>query len=76
MYPAMYMWISSGHSSELANSALSGLTSTTRPATRRNPVGWFIHALTAITMNEPVKPVITIGIPLRRCIRGESRLQP
>ena len=60
----------------LPNSAFRGLTSTTLPATRRNPPGWFIQALTEITISEPVNPVITIEIPLRRCLRGYRRSQP
>jgi hypothetical protein len=42
----------------------------------RKPPGWFIQALTAITVSEPVMPAITIGIPLQKCARGESRFQP
>ena len=76
MYPAMYMWISSDHSSELPNSAPHGSTSTTLPPTRRNPPGWFIQALTEITVSEPVKPVTTIGSPDRKCTRGDSRSHP
>ena len=72
----MYMWISSDHRSELPNSACQGLTLTTLPATSRKPPGWFIHALTEITVSDPVNPVITIGIPLRKWRRGESRSQP
>ena len=34
------------------------------PSLSRNPVGWFIHPLTEITISEPVKPATTIGIPL------------
>ena len=36
----------------------------------------FIQALTEITISEPVKPAITIGMPLRKWARGESRSQP
>ena len=60
----------------LPNSAPTGWTSTTRPSTSRNPVGWFIQPLTEITINEPVKPAITIGMPLAKCARGDRRFQP
>ena len=43
---------------------------------RRSPTGSFIHPFTAITQNEPVKPVITIGMPVRKCVRFGSRSQP
>ena len=51
------MWTSSCQKYGLANSARHGSTATTRPAAIAKPVGWFIHALTAMTMNEPVNPV-------------------
>jgi hypothetical protein len=70
------MWISSDRSIELPNSARSGLTSITRPPTSRKPPGWFIQALTEITVSDPVKPVIKIGMPLARCQRGGIRSQP
>ena len=46
-----------------------------RPRRRRSrkPAGWFIQALTAITISEPVKPVITIGMPLSEV---RARRQP
>ena len=73
----MYMWISSCHRYEFANSAFHGCTSTTLPSDcSLKPLGWFIQALTAITIHEPVKPVSTIGIPVRRCSRGDRRPQP
>ncbi len=72
----MYMWMSSDHTKWLANSALSGSMSSTRPPTRRKPVGLFIQALTATTMNEPVSPVMMIGMPHSRCRRGDMRPQP
>ena len=47
------------------------------PAARAgSPLGWFIHALTEITISDPVKPVITTGIALSMWARGESRSQP
>jgi hypothetical protein len=58
------------------NSALSGLTSTTSPFEIEKPAGWFIQPLTAITMNEPVTPAITMGIPARKCVRRGRRSQP
>ncbi len=76
MYPAMYMWISSDHRYGLPNSAWRGLTSTALPPTRRKPPGWFIQALTEITISDPVKPVITIGMALRKWARGDMRSQP
>ena len=75
MYPAKYMWVSSKGSWEL-NSAAHGCTLVTWPPTRSNPVGWFIQALTEITNSEPDRPVITIGMPQRKWLRGESRSQP
>ena len=72
----MYMWMSSDHSIELPNSADHGWTSTTLPPASRKPPGWFIQALTAMTMSDPVKPVMTIGMPLRKCSRGDRRSQP
>ena len=60
----------------LPNSAFHGCTSVTWPLTTRNPPGWFIHALTAITKNDPVSPAIATGTAVRLCIRGDSRSQP
>ena len=76
MKPARYMCVSSGHRCPLPNSALHGSTSTARPSSSRNPDGLFIHALTAITNSEPVKPAITTGMPHSRCSRGDMRSQP
>ena len=70
------MCTNSCHMKELANIAATGSTSVTRPSTIRKPCGWFIQAFTVITMNEPVTPVIAIGMPLARCQRGDSRSQP
>src|SRR3954470_7390281 len=75
-YAAMYMWMSSCHRKSLPNSAFHGLTSTTRPATSRKPLGWVIHALTEMTIHDPRNPVTARGIPLSRCRRGESLSQP
>ncbi len=50
--------------------------STASPRTRRKPDGWFIHALTAMTIHEPLKPVKTIGSALSMCARGDRRSQP
>ena len=60
----------------LANSADHGCAFTALPATRVNPVGWFIQALTAMTNIEPVTPATAIGMPDRKCRRGLSRSQP
>jgi hypothetical protein len=70
------MWMSSCQRYELPNNAPHGATSTTSPPRSSNPLGLFIQALTEITVSDPVNPVITIGIPLRRCMRGDSRPQP
>ena len=70
------MWISSCHRKLLPNSAASGCTSTTLPALSRKPEGCCIHALTEITMSEPVKPAIATGIPLAKCALGERRSHP
>ena len=35
-----------------------------------------ILPLTAITLNDPAKPEITTGTPVRKCARGDSRSQP
>ena len=70
------MWTSSCQKYEFSNSASNGWTSTTWPSSSRKPVGWFIQPLTAITISEPAKPVITIGMPASRCARGERRSQP
>jgi hypothetical protein len=32
--------------------------------------------LTEITVNDPVKPAIAIGMPLAKCARGERRFHP
>ena len=76
MYAATYMCTSSCQKFELRNRASTGWTSTARPSSRRKPVGWFIQPLTEITMTEPRKPAITIGIPLAKCTHGRSRFQP
>ena len=60
----------------LANSADHGCASTARPPASRNPVGWFIQALTAMTNIEPVIPASAIGRPLAKCTQGRSRSQP
>ena len=72
----MYMCTSSCQRYVFANSACHWWTSTTLPSRSVKPPGWFIHAFTEITISEPVKPVMTIGIPLAKCARGESRSQP
>ena len=76
MYPAKYMCTYSLQKNGLANSADQGCASTARPPASRNPVGWFIQALTAMTKNEPATPATAIGIPLAKCSRGLSRSQP
>ena len=43
-----------------------GVDVSTLPPCNRNPPGWFIQALTEITISDPVNPLITIGIPLNR----------
>jgi hypothetical protein len=58
------------------SSASHGRALTTFPSTTPKPCGLFIHPLTAITVNDPVRPVITIGTPVRKCARGVSRPQP
>ncbi len=70
------MWTSSCQKYEFSNSAAKGWTSTTFPFCIVNPDGLFIQPLTAITIIEPLKPVITIGIPASMCTRGERRPQP
>jgi len=44
--------------------------------TMSKPVGLFIQPLTEITRNEPVTPLITIGIPTRKWARSESLSHP
>ena len=70
------MWISSCQRYGFSKSALNGSTSDTLPPCSRNPPGWFIHALTEITIRDPVNPAITIGIPLNRWTRGASLSHP
>jgi len=60
----------------LSNSACHGCTSAARPFTSVNPVGWFIHPLTAMTKNDPATPAIAIGTPHQKCAHGRSRSQP
>ncbi len=60
----------------MPNKASSGRTSVTRPPATVNPLGLFIHAFTAITISEPVKPATTTGMPERKWARGERRSQP
>src|SRR4051812_32527786 len=60
-YAAMYMWMSSCHRKSLPKSAFQGWTSTTRPATSRKPLGWFIHALTEMTIHDLRNPVTRWG---------------
>ena len=76
MNPARYMCTSSCQKYEFSKSAAKGWMSTASPFSSRKPVGWFIQPLTAITINEPVKPVITIGMPARKCAFGDRRSQP
>jgi hypothetical protein len=70
------MWTYSLKNMGLPNRACHGCTSTARPSRRVKPDGWFIHALTEITISDPVKPVITIGMPLSMWTRGDSLPQP
>jgi hypothetical protein len=42
----------------------------------REAGGMVHHALTEITISDPVTPVMMIGIPLSRCAQGDSRRQP
>jgi hypothetical protein len=60
----------------LSNSACHGWTSAARPSTSVNPVGWFIHPLTAMTKNDPATPATAIGIPQQKWAHGRSRSQP
>ena len=69
------MWISSCHMLALI-SASHGAGFTTRPSTTSKPSGLFIHPLTAITLNEPAKPEMTIGMPVRKWARRLSRSHP
>src|SRR3954454_4443708 len=62
-YAAMYMWMSSCQRKSLPKSAFHGWTFTTRPATSRKPLGWFIHALTEMTIHDPRNPVTAMGDP-------------
>ena len=48
--------------------ASSGSTFVGLPAASSSkPCGWFIHELTATTLNAPPMPAITIGTPLQKC---------
>ena len=67
------MCTSSCQKYELPKSADQGWTSTALPFTSLKPLGWFIQPLTAITISEPVRPVITTTTPHARCLRGEMR---
>src|SRR5919201_510129 len=67
------MWINSCQKYAFSNSAWNGWTSTALPWLRRKPLGWFIQPLTEMTINEPVKPARTIGIPVAKCSRGDRR---
>jgi hypothetical protein len=60
----------------LSNSACHGWTSVARPSTSVNPVGWFIHPLTAMTKNDPATPAIAIGTPHQKWAHGRSRSHP
>lgn len=60
----------------LSNSAFHGCTSAARPLTSVNPVGWFIHALTAMTKKDPATPATATGMPQRKWTRGDSLSQP
>jgi hypothetical protein len=70
------MWMYSLQNIGLSNSACHGCTSVALPSTRVNPVGWFIHPLTAMTNSDPATPATATGIPVRKCTRGGSRSQP
>ena len=76
MYAAKYMCTYSLQNIGLANSACHGWTSTARPPDSVNPDGWFIHALTEMTKNDPATPAIATGMPLAKCTRGGSRSHP
>ena len=76
MKAATYMWMSSCQRNELPNSADHGCTSTATPFSIRKPPGLFIQAFTAITNVDPATPAIAMGMPLRKCARGDSRSQP
>ncbi len=69
------MWTSVCQSVSL-NSAAQGSMFTISPLTTSNPVGPFIQPLTAITKNDPVRPVITIGMPVRKWTLPGSLSQP
>src|SRR6201989_1383976 len=60
MEPAKYMCTYSLQKNGLANSADHGCTATARPPASRNPVGWFIQALTEMTNIEAVMPASVI----------------
>ncbi|MCL2585871.1 MAG: hypothetical protein FWE35_25845 [Streptosporangiales bacterium] len=70
------MWTYSLANIGLSNRAFHGCTSAARPSTSVNPVGWFIHALTAITKKDPATPATAMGMPHRKWIRGDSLSQP
>ena len=57
-------------------SASHGRGLTTLPLTTSKPSGLFIQPLTAITLNEPAKPEITIGMPVEEVRARLSRSQP
>ena len=76
MKAAKYICTYSDQKNGLANSADQGCAPTARPPASRNPVGWFIQALTAMTNIEPVIPASAIGRPLAKCSRGRKRSQP
>ena len=48
----------------------------TSPSTSRNPVGTFIHALTATTQYAPMIPVTAIGRTISTCCLAGIRPQP
>ena len=48
----------------------------TLPFSMPNPVGLFIQPLTAITISDPVMPVITTGMPQAKWSFGLMRSQP
>src|SRR5690242_3505611 len=59
------------------NAAAIGSTSTRCPAaSRRNPLGEFIHALAMTTKTELRAPLTATGIPVSQWAMGVSRFQP
>ena len=79
-YVATNMWTNCGHRARLKIAA-SGSTSVARSVpdastTRSNPLGAFIHELTARMQNVPNNPDAMIGISVRRCTLGGRRSQP